>query len=80
MLITDPLPRSFTSRFGILVPNTNYPPRLDYRYSSWMAMTLMGEIDVRMIFINCHSLSNFMLLTMIIPRTQRLPLLSGLGW
>jgi len=54
MLITDPLPRSFTSRFGILVPNTNYPPGLDYRYSSWTGMTLMGETDVRMIFIDLY--------------------------
>ncbi|KAG2341274.1 hypothetical protein BDR05DRAFT_965775 [Suillus weaverae] len=30
-----PLPRSFTSPFGILVPNTNYPPGLDYRRSVW---------------------------------------------
>ncbi|KAG1774437.1 hypothetical protein EV702DRAFT_1240561 [Suillus placidus] len=31
----DPLPRNFTSPFGILVPNTNYPPGLDYRRSVW---------------------------------------------
>ncbi|KAJ8589819.1 hypothetical protein M405DRAFT_861897 [Rhizopogon salebrosus TDB-379] len=28
----DQSPTSFTARFGILVPNTNYPPGLDYRY------------------------------------------------
>ncbi|KAG1750799.1 hypothetical protein EDB19DRAFT_1904196 [Suillus lakei] len=27
----EPLPTSFTTRFGILVPNTNYPPGLDRR-------------------------------------------------
>ncbi|KAG2135329.1 hypothetical protein DEU56DRAFT_901841 [Suillus clintonianus] len=27
----EPLPAIFTTRFGILVPNTNYPPGLDYR-------------------------------------------------
>ncbi|OJA09806.1 hypothetical protein AZE42_10939 [Rhizopogon vesiculosus] len=27
----DTLPTSFTTRFGILVPNTNYPPGVDYR-------------------------------------------------
>jgi hypothetical protein len=44
------LPTSFTARFGILVPNTNYPPGLDYRYGgmfhSW------GKTDVRTIFID----------------------------
>ncbi|KAG2131368.1 hypothetical protein DEU56DRAFT_456901 [Suillus clintonianus] len=29
----DPLPTTITTRFGILVPNTNYPPGLDYRHS-----------------------------------------------
>ncbi|KAG2752878.1 hypothetical protein P692DRAFT_20871405 [Suillus brevipes Sb2] len=28
---TDPLSRNFTTRFGVLVPNTNYPPGLDCR-------------------------------------------------
>ncbi|KAG2135328.1 hypothetical protein DEU56DRAFT_949282 [Suillus clintonianus] len=31
----DPLSRSFTTRFGILVPNTNYPPGLDCRQSGF---------------------------------------------
>ncbi|KAG1815194.1 uncharacterized protein BJ212DRAFT_1300357 [Suillus subaureus] len=30
-LITDPLSTNFTTRFGVLVPNTNYPPGLDCR-------------------------------------------------
>jgi hypothetical protein len=29
---TDPLSRNFTTRFGVLVPNTNYPPGLDCRF------------------------------------------------
>ncbi|KAG2135330.1 hypothetical protein DEU56DRAFT_807644 [Suillus clintonianus] len=32
---TDPLLKIFASRFGILVPNTNYPPGLDYRSNAW---------------------------------------------
>ncbi|KIK44192.1 hypothetical protein CY34DRAFT_802892 [Suillus luteus UH-Slu-Lm8-n1] len=28
---TDPLSRNFTTQFGILVPNTNYPPGIDCR-------------------------------------------------
>ncbi|KAG2135331.1 hypothetical protein DEU56DRAFT_807650 [Suillus clintonianus] len=32
---TDPLLRVFASRFGILVPNTNYPPGLDFRPTAW---------------------------------------------
>ncbi|KAG1865220.1 hypothetical protein C8R48DRAFT_772919 [Suillus tomentosus] len=28
---TDPLPGNFTTQFGVLVPNTNYPPGLDSR-------------------------------------------------
>ncbi|KAG2135299.1 hypothetical protein DEU56DRAFT_981165 [Suillus clintonianus] len=30
----DPLPTTFTSQFGILVPNTNYPPGFDYRHGA----------------------------------------------
>ncbi|OJA10098.1 hypothetical protein AZE42_07535 [Rhizopogon vesiculosus] len=30
------LPTDFTTGFGILVPNTNYPPGIDYRNGSWV--------------------------------------------
>jgi hypothetical protein len=40
----DPLSRSFTSRFGILVPNTNYPPGLDYR-NCVSGRFYMGHVD-----------------------------------
>jgi hypothetical protein len=30
-LVTDPLSRNFTTQFGVMVPNTNYPPGLDCR-------------------------------------------------
>jgi hypothetical protein len=45
---TDPLPRNFTTRFGILVPNTNYPPGLDCRHS----ISDTRANDVRTIFID----------------------------
>ncbi|KAG1720260.1 hypothetical protein EDB19DRAFT_1918100 [Suillus lakei] len=38
---TDSLSRNFTTRFGILVPNTNYPPGLDGR----SYMSFGGETD-----------------------------------
>ena len=41
----------FTTRFGILVPNTNYPPGIDYRYGSW-GIAFIGDIDVGMAFID----------------------------
>ncbi|KAG2132708.1 uncharacterized protein EDB93DRAFT_1255125 [Suillus bovinus] len=40
---TDPLSRNFTTRFGILVPNTNYPPGLDCRVGF---MSNGGETDI----------------------------------
>ncbi|KAG2341000.1 hypothetical protein BDR05DRAFT_1002152 [Suillus weaverae] len=40
---TDPLSRNFTTRFGVLVPNTNYPPGLDCR--GFMSTT-RGETDI----------------------------------
>ncbi|KAG2036007.1 hypothetical protein BDR03DRAFT_961029 [Suillus americanus] len=30
-LVTDPLSTNFTTQFGVLIPNTNYPPALDCR-------------------------------------------------
>ncbi|KAG2346355.1 hypothetical protein BDR05DRAFT_779625 [Suillus weaverae] len=40
---TDPLSRNFTTRFGVLVPNTNYPPGLECRVGS---MPNRGETDM----------------------------------
>ncbi|KAG1779474.1 hypothetical protein EV702DRAFT_1195422 [Suillus placidus] len=40
---TDPLSRNFTTRFGVLVPNTNYPPGLDCRVGF---MSAGGETDM----------------------------------
>ncbi|KAG1717472.1 hypothetical protein EDB19DRAFT_1261096 [Suillus lakei] len=39
------LTTTFTTQFGILVPNTNYPPGVDYRHSSWMIHS-WGDTDV----------------------------------
>ncbi|KAG1859524.1 hypothetical protein DFJ58DRAFT_875232 [Suillus subalutaceus] len=33
-LVTDPLSTNFTTQFGVLVPNTNYPPGIDCRVGS----------------------------------------------
>ncbi|KAG1859521.1 hypothetical protein DFJ58DRAFT_744615 [Suillus subalutaceus] len=33
-LVADPLSTNFTTRFGVLVPNTNYPPGIDCRVGS----------------------------------------------
>ncbi|KAG0708001.1 hypothetical protein DFH29DRAFT_871255 [Suillus ampliporus] len=41
----NPLSTSFTTRFGILVPNTNYPPGVDYHHYAWAGIP-MGETDV----------------------------------
>jgi hypothetical protein len=46
---TDPLSRNFTTQFGVLVPNTNYPPGLDCRVGF---MSNGGETDVRTVFID----------------------------
>jgi hypothetical protein len=46
---TDPLSRNFTTRFGVLVPNTNYPPGLDCRVGF---VPEGGENDVRTFFID----------------------------
>ncbi|KAG1779484.1 hypothetical protein EV702DRAFT_1088555 [Suillus placidus] len=40
---TDPLLRNFTTRFRVLVPNTNYPPGLDCRVGF---MSAGGETDM----------------------------------
>ncbi|KAG1741429.1 uncharacterized protein EDB91DRAFT_328571 [Suillus paluster] len=40
---TDTLSTNFTTRFGILVPNTNYPPGLDCRQGG---MPYRGDFDV----------------------------------
>jgi hypothetical protein len=48
--MSDQLTTNFTTRFGILVPNTNYPPGVDYRLGAW-AMTSMWDDDVGMLFI-----------------------------
>jgi len=50
-LLIDPLPTDFITRFGILVPNTNYPPGIDYRHDAW-EMAYIGDTDVRMVFID----------------------------
>ncbi|KAG1729731.1 hypothetical protein EDB19DRAFT_2027683 [Suillus lakei] len=39
------LTTSFTTGFGILVPNTNYPPGVDHRRSAWV-MHSQGDTDV----------------------------------
>jgi hypothetical protein len=49
--MTDVLPRKFTTRFGILVPNTNYPPGIDYRYRAWEVIS-MGDTDVGLVFVD----------------------------
>ncbi|KAG0708013.1 hypothetical protein DFH29DRAFT_562133 [Suillus ampliporus] len=41
----DPLPTDFTTRFGILVPNTNYPPGLDWRRNAMPHMPYMRGPD-----------------------------------
>ncbi|KAG1741431.1 uncharacterized protein EDB91DRAFT_1130369 [Suillus paluster] len=52
--VADPLSRSFTTRFGILVPNTNYPPGLDYRSSgmpSWRSPDTISSESIYEYFV-----------------------------
>ncbi|KAG2135309.1 hypothetical protein DEU56DRAFT_396632 [Suillus clintonianus] len=42
----DPSLTTFTSQFGILVPNTNYPPGYDYRYGVRGRRDFVGDVDV----------------------------------
>jgi hypothetical protein len=46
---TDPLSRNFTTQFGVMVPNTNYPPGLDCRVGF---MSNGGASDVRTTFVD----------------------------
>jgi hypothetical protein len=51
LLRIDPLPSSVIVQFGILVPNTNYPPGLDYRQMGMITHSQI-ETDVRTILID----------------------------